>query len=125
MIEMSHAHRMDFVNLCRANPKKTTSECFDMYHEWVADTYGDLAVEYDGRKYPPGTVKGKPFKGSILYKGETATERRAILAGENLPDDLQDEPTAQKQIDAWCERKGITKTEWRERVDAYKNRSKK
>ena len=125
MVEMSTAHRMDFVNIFRANPGKTSAECFHLWREWLDDAHGPLCAEIDGRKYPPGTWKSKPFKGSILYKGETATERRAILAGENLPDDLQDEPTAQKQIDAWCERKGITKTEWRERVDAYKNRSKK
>ena len=121
MIEMSHAHRMDFVNICRANPKKTTSECFDMYHEWVADTYGDLAVEYDGRKYPPGTWKSKRFKGSILYKGETATERRAIMAGEYIGPDIQDDPNTQEVIDAWLSRKGITNEQWRERIE---NRSK-
>ena len=121
MIEMSRAHRMDFVNLCRANPKKTTSECFDMYHEWVADTYGDLAVEYDGRKYPPGTVKSKPFKGSILYKGETAAERRAILSGEYIGPDIQESQKPQEFIDAWLSRKGITKEQWREKVE---NRSK-
>ena len=122
MIEMSHAHRMDFVNICRANPKKTTSECFDMYHEWVADTYGDLAVEYDGRKYPPGTWKSKPFKGSILYKGETATERRAIMAGEYIGPDIQESQKPQEYLDAWLSRKGITKEQWRERIE---NRSKK
>lgn len=121
MIEMSHAHRMDFVNLCRANPTKTTIECFDMYHEWVADTYGDLAVEYDGRKYSHGTVKSKPFKGSILYKGETAAERRAIMAGEYIGPDIQESPKPQEFIDAWLSRKGITKEQWREKVE---NRSK-
>jgi len=120
MIEMSYAHRMDFVNICRANPGKTSRQCFELWRDWLDETYGPLCVEIDGLKYPPGTWKSKPFKGSVLYKGETAAERRAILAGEILPDELQDDPTAQKQIDAWCERNGITKTEWRERVEAYK-----
>lgn len=124
MIEMSTAHRMDFVNICRGNPGKTSAECFEIWREWLEDAHGPLCTIIDGAKYPPAQ-KVKAFKGSILYKGETAPERRAILAGENLPDDLQEDLTAQKQIDAWCERKGITKTEWRARVEAYKNRSKK
>lgn len=122
MIEMSYAHRMDFVNICRANPAKASRECFELWRDWLDETYGPICVEIDGQKYPPGTMKSKPFKGSVLYKGETATERRAILAGENLPDNLQEDQTAQKQIDAWCERKGVNKNEWRERVESHKKR---
>ena len=43
----------------------------------------------------------KPFKGSILYKGETAAERRAIMNGEQVYEDhgLEIVEAAQKQLD--------------------------
>lgn len=123
MIEMEHSHRMDFVNICRANPGKTSAECFVIWREWLADAHGPLCVDIDGRTYPPGTVKGKPFKGSILYKGETPAERRAIMAGQYIGPDIPELTGAQEFIDAWFQRKGITKEQWREKVE--KHRSKK
>ena len=122
MIEMSTAHRMDFVNICRANPGKTSAECFHLWREWLDETHGPLCIEIDGRKYPPSTWRSKPFKGSILYKGETAAERRAIMAGEYIPPDVPELVGAQEFIDTWLQRKGITKEQWREKVE---NRSKK
>lgn len=121
MIEMSYAHRMDFVNICRANPGKTSRECFELWREWLDETHGPLCVEIDGQKYPPGTMKSKPFKGSLLYKGETASERRAIMAGRYIGPDIQESAKPQEYIDAWLIRKGITKEQWRERIE---NRSK-
>lgn len=121
MIEMSTAHRMDFVNICRANPGKTSAECFHLWREWLDDAHGPLCAEIDGRKYPPGTWKSKRFKGSILYKGETATERRAIMSGGYIGPDIQDDPKTQEYLDAWLIRKGITNEQWRERIE---NRSK-
>lgn len=121
MVEMSTAHRMDFVNIFRANPGKTSAECFHLWREWLDDAHGPLCAEIDGRKYPPGTWKSKPFKGSILYKGETATERRAIMAGEYIRPDIQESQKPQEYLDAWLSRKAITKEQWREKVE---NRSK-
>lgn len=122
MIEMNHAHRMDFVNICRANPGKTSRECFELWRHWLEETYGPLCVEIDGLKYPPGTWKSKPFKGSVLYKGETSAERRIVLSGGYIPPDIQDDPKPQEFIDAWLVRKGISKEQWREKVEAYKKR---
>ena len=122
MVEMTNAHTMDFVNICRANPGKTSAECFALWREWIDEAHGPLCIDIDGRKYAPGTVKGKPFKGSILYKGETATERRAILAGEYIGPDIQESQKPQEYLDAWLSRKGITNEQWRERIE---NRSKK
>lgn len=121
MIVMTYAHRMDFVNICRAKPGKTSRECFEIWREWIEETYGPLCVDIDGLKYPPGTWKSKPFKGSVLYKGETAAERRAIMAGEYIGPDIQDDAKPQELIDAWLLRKGIRKEQWREKIE---NRSK-
>ena len=122
MVEMTNAHTMDFVNICRANPGKTSAECFALWREWIDEAHGPLCIDIDGRKYAPGTVKGKPFKGSILYKGETAAERRAILSGEYIGPDIQESQKPQEYLDAWLSRKGITNEQWRERIE---NRSKK
>lgn len=117
MIEMSTAHRMDFVNICRANPQKTSAECFYLWREWLDDAHGPLCAEIDGRKYPPGTWKSKPFKGSILYKGETAAERRAIMAGEYIGPGIPELTGAQEFIDAKLQARGIT-------IEQLKNRRK-
>ncbi len=124
MIEMDYANRMDFVNVCRANPGKTSRECFDLWREWLTETHGPLCIDIDGRKYPPSTWKSKPFKGSILYKGETAAERRAIMAGEYIPHDVKELTGAQEFIDAWLQRKGITKEQWREKVKYFQEKRK-
>ena len=118
MIEMEHNQRMDFVNICRANAGKTSAECFEIWREWLDETHGPLCIEIDGRKYPPGTWKSKPFKGSILYKGETAAERRAIMAGEYIPPDVKELTGAQEFIDAKLKARGIT-------IEQLRDRSKK
>lgn len=117
MIEMGYAHRMDFVNICRANPGKTSAECLELWREWLDEAHGPLCIEIDGRKYPPSTWKSKPFKGSILYKGETPAERRAIMAGEYIGPDIPELDAAQLSIDTWLKRKGITKEQWREKIE--------
>jgi len=104
MIEMDYAHRMDFVNICRANTEKTLSECLHLWREWLEDTYGQNCVEIKGRKYPPSTWKSKPFKGSILYEGETAAERRIILAGGYIPPDIAESTEPQKFLDLMKEK---------------------
>lgn len=116
MIEMSTAHRMDFVNICRGNPGKTSAECFEIWREWLEDAHGPLCTIIDGAKYPPAQ-KVKAFKGSILYKGETAPERRAILAGEYIGPDIPELTSAQEVIDAKLQARGIT-------IEQLKNRSK-
>lgn len=117
MIEMDYADRMDFVNICRANAGKTSAECFEIWREWLDETHGPLCIEIDGRKYPPSTWKSKPFKGSVLYKGETPAERRAVMAGEYIPPDIPELTGAQDFIDAKLKARGIT-------IEQLRNRSK-
>lgn len=97
---IGYEHLMDYVRMARANPKKTTSETLAMWREWLQEVYGPLCVEIDGKIYPPGTIKDKPFKGSILYKGETAAERRAIMNGEQVYEEygLEIVEAAKKQL---------------------------
>lgn len=123
MIEMDYAHRMDFVNICRANAGKTSAECFEIWREWLDETHGPLCIEIDGRKYPPSTWKSKPFKGSVLYKGETAAERRAIMAGEYIGPDIPELDAAQLSIDMWLQLKGITKEQWIEKVEKHRGKA--
>lgn len=101
MIKLQPDQYMDFVDICRANPGKSTAESLTLWREWLADTYGVRCYEIEGRLYASGAMKVKPFRGSILYKGETTAERRAIMNGEQVYDEygLEIVEAAQKQLD--------------------------
>lgn len=79
MIKLTYQDYMDYVAICRANPKKTTTETLELWREWLVDVYGKRCVEINGRLYPPTATKGDTFTGSILDQGKGATERRYVL----------------------------------------------
>jgi len=82
MPKLTDSHLKDFVTFARAKQYENTSALFASWREWLQDTYGDRCIEIDGKIYPPESQPVAPFRGSILWKGDTATERRAIMRGE-------------------------------------------
>lgn len=80
MVELTPEAKADFVAFSRGKSYQSTAEMFNAWHEWVADMYAEKAVTIDGKPYPPGTLHGSTFRGSVLWNGGTAEERRAIKA---------------------------------------------
>jgi len=78
MIELTPEAKADFVAFNRGKTYESTEAMLSAYHDWVSDSYGESAVIIAGKAYPPGTRSSSPFRGSILWTGDTTEERRAI-----------------------------------------------
>jgi hypothetical protein len=84
MPKLTGGHIKDFVTFARAKQYESTAALFASWREWLHDTYGDRCVVIDGKIYPPESQPAATFRGSILWKGDTAAERRAIMRGESV-----------------------------------------
>lgn len=105
MAELRQEHLMDFVRFCKAKTYDNTSHMLAEWREWLVDVYGDKCVTIKGRIYPPETVPTVPFRGSILWEGDTAEEKRLIKRGGIVAfwDNPTKLPCGHNSIYSYCE----------------------
>lgn len=105
MVELTPEAKADFVTFCRGKSYASPAEMLSAYHEWVHDSYGESSVYLDGKPYPPGSCHSTPFRGSILWKGDTAEERRMIKIGgiQAFWDNPTKLPCGHPSVNDYCE----------------------
>jgi hypothetical protein len=133
MAKLTDEHLMDFVRFAKAKTYENTSALFASWREWVAEMYGDKVVTIKGRIYPPGTVPTEPFRGSILWEGDTIEEKRLIKRGGisafwDAPTKLKcghesiydycETCVSIKEFEEVCKRKGVTADDLRAKIKA-------
>lgn len=128
MVELTPEAKADFVAFNRGKTYENTQAMLSAYHEWVADSYGEAAVMVNGKPYPPGTRHASPFRGSILWTGDTTEERRAIKrdglqAFMDAPTKL---PCGHESVSDYCETCSMAMVESAQaQLDKIKNRKGK
>lgn len=107
MAKLTDEHLKDFVAFAKAKTYENTSALMASWREWLLEMYGDRCVTIDGRIYPPESQPTETFRGSILWKGDTAAEKRLIKSQgiaaywDTQPDEFNDDAvkSAQQQLD--------------------------